>query len=79
VTEDGYAWILEPNLRLLVRSNLPITAKSFNDSQLMFRRAEDPNYPYPPGHYLPFPLSLVEVQGSGNFTVAIELLSSNPD
>jgi hypothetical protein len=79
VTQDGYAWTLEPNLQLLVRSSLPITTKSFNDSHLMFRRAEDPNYPYPPGHYLPFPLSLVEVQGSGNFTVAIELLSSIHD
>ena len=79
VTEEGYTWSLGPELHLLVRTNLPFNTYPFNESHPMFRRVEDPNYAYPPGHYLPFPVSLVEIQGSRNFTIEIKLLSSNPD
>jgi hypothetical protein len=33
---------------------------------------ENPDGEYPPGHYFPFPFSLVTVRGEGEFTIWIE-------
>ena len=54
-----------------VTSDIPIRAYSFTDSMSTLGVPENPNYDYPPGHYLPFPLILVEFDGQGEFNIQI--------
>lgn len=49
---------------------------SFMDSPAPITRQEDPNYDYPRGHYLPFPLALVQVTASNEQTIEIRLVSN---
>jgi len=40
---------------------------SFSDSSRSLSKPENPNFDYPPGHYLPFPMTVVEFHGRGDF------------
>lgn len=44
----------------------------FLDSQQFFAYPEDPNQSYPPGHYLPFPITLLNLQVRSGCQVLIE-------
>jgi hypothetical protein len=46
----------------------------FTASRSLVGTVEDPNRDYPPGHFLPFPMAVVEVQGSRDIILTIELL-----
>lgn len=57
---------LLPRIQLVAASS---QQESFYDSYKWMRQPEDPSFEYPPGHYLPFPIALLTVQGAESFSV----------
>jgi hypothetical protein len=49
----------------------PVRLASFTDSLDVLQEPEDPNRAYPPGHYLPFGMALVEVAAEGKVQIWI--------
>lgn len=70
----GSSWTWGPGngSRLEVRTDAHLSADAFTFSRLFLGGPEDPNQEFPPGHYLPFPFSLVTVRGEGMFTIWLE-------
>jgi hypothetical protein len=68
-TGDGWSWRIDPGPGVEIQSSGRISAAAFTDSHALLSEVEDPNYDYPPGHYLPFPLALVNVYGEGDFYI----------
>jgi hypothetical protein len=54
-----------------LRTQVDFFEFAFNDSHEVMSLPEDPNYDYPRGHYLPFPMAMVEIQTSQDFSVDI--------
>jgi hypothetical protein len=73
---DGntWSWALAGGPQVQVDSSTPLAAHSFVDTFDRMDRVEDPNFEFPPGHFLPFPLSLVEVEVEGVTTVEVRLV-----
>ncbi|MGD0879196.1 MAG: hypothetical protein ABSA01_13765 [Anaerolineales bacterium] len=68
---DAWTWNLTGGSRVEVSSDATLTAEAFTAAIPFLSSSEDPNLDYPKGDYLPFPLSLVMIQSSGNFRVEI--------
>jgi hypothetical protein len=56
-----------------VRSTNLINAFTFNATRSALSYPEDPNYDYSLGHYLPYPMALVKINASENYTIDIIL------
>jgi hypothetical protein len=69
----GWTWGLVNGIQVEVLTEAVLSAQSFTDSFPILSQSEDPDRAYPGGHYLPFPLSVVNLQGSGNFSVQIRV------
>jgi hypothetical protein len=70
---DGYRWKVEGGPSVEIRSYARLRVYPFSDSRSKLSAPEDPNFTYPVGHYLPFPLILVEAKSPGGFYVEITL------
>lgn len=70
-TKDSFIWGLNDGLTIEIRSTAPMTSHDFTESRSSITIPENPNLDYPAGHYLPFPMALVDVRGSGRFTIQI--------
>jgi hypothetical protein len=68
---DSWTWGLVDGSRLRVRTDAPFAAQGFTAAIPFLSRPENPNLDYPPGHYYPFPLSIVEIHADGDFIVEI--------
>jgi hypothetical protein len=73
-SSDFYMWGLDRAINLEIRTTATLYAKDFTQSRLLLSKPENPNLDYPPGHFLPFPLALVEVNGNGSFLSEILVL-----
>ncbi len=71
---NGWAWGLESGFSVGIRTSGELSTRVFTASRSELRLPEDPNYPYPAGHYLPYPLALVEIRGEGQFDIQIHWL-----
>jgi hypothetical protein len=71
----SWAWGITPGPRVAIQTTGALTAQSFRASHPALSAPEDPNFDYPPGHYLPFPLALVEISGEGDISIALEVNS----
>jgi hypothetical protein len=71
LTPHTWSWGLQDGIRAEVSSQTGLSAQGFTSAWPFARLAEDPNLAYPPGHYLPFPISLVAMAGAGQFEVQI--------
>jgi len=67
----AWTWGLVNGLQVEVRSGAVLSTQSYTDSFPYLSQPEDPDRAYPGGHYLPFPLSVVDLQGSRDFSVQI--------
>jgi len=67
----AWTWSLTGGSRVEVSSDATLSAEAFTAAIPFVSSSEDPNLDYPKGDYLPFPLSLVTIQSSGNFSVEI--------
>jgi hypothetical protein len=70
----GRALVRAGSLAVQVTTTGSLNVNAFSDSRAQLRLAEDPNFPYPAGHFLPFPLALVEIQSAGDFEVEIRVI-----
>lgn len=62
----GMEWGIEAPHKITFQSNAgPVQIRSFTDSSAWMQQPENPDQNYPPGHFLPFPLAVIEIQ-SGN-------------
>ncbi len=73
-TPGVWIWGLVNGLQVEVHSNAILSAQNFTDSQSFLPGPENPDQAYPGGHYLPFPLSVVTVQGNTDFSVQITMI-----
>jgi len=68
---DGLTWQIIGGPRLIVHSSAPASLDPFTASLTDLHRTEDPNFEYPPGHYLAFPVAVVEIEAEDDFQVEI--------
>ena len=61
-TPGGIAWGLQDGQMVTIQFDGEITLMAFNQSLSLLSSPEDPDFAYPPGHYVPFPMAIVEVQ-----------------
>jgi hypothetical protein len=66
-----FLWGIIKGETVEIRATNPLNLYSFNDTRAMLSLPEDPNYDYPPGHYLPYPMSLVEISSTEKYAVDI--------
>jgi len=71
LVSDSWTWSQTNGIQVEVVSTSSISVHSFTDSLPYLSLPENPDLDYPAGHYVPFPLSIVAVQGTGNFSVQI--------
>jgi hypothetical protein len=71
ISTSAFTWGLAGGVQVNVRSQAMLSAQSFTDSFAFLSQPEEPDRPYPGGHYLPFPLSVINIQGSGYFRLQI--------
>jgi hypothetical protein len=69
--ESGFTWYLQGGPRLELFSDRNINVKAFVDSREEVFLPENPNYEYPPGHFLPFPMLLAELTAGGEFSIKL--------
>ena len=67
----AWTWSLAGGSSVEVRSEATLAGEGFISAIPFLSLSEDPNLDYPKGDYLPFPISLVTIQGDGNFSVEI--------
>jgi hypothetical protein len=79
--EGGYQFTRAGQNKVAVISSTPLNVHSFADSSGTLAIPEDPNYDYPPGHYLPFPVNVIDYHGQGDFNLHIQPAwqSNNPE
>lgn len=73
LSANAWEWGPRQGLRLEVRASARLWAQGYPSSLIFLARPENPNLDYPPIHYLPFPLSLVEVRGQTPFEIHLEV------
>jgi hypothetical protein len=74
LSSEGWSWQVTPGLKAMVQSSTPLKAQTFLDSRPFLGQTEDPNLDYPAGHFLIFPLALVDFSGQEDFYVEVNLL-----
>jgi len=68
----GVVWGVENGPMISVQAEGAVTMWAFNESLSVLSSPEDPDYGYPPGHYIPFSMAVVEVGISGDYSLSIE-------
>lgn len=71
-TVSTWKWGAVPAIE--VQATAPLRAQTFLDSRRRMGLVEDPNSEFPPGHYLPLSLALLEVETSGTLAFALRLI-----
>jgi len=66
-----WTWGLNNGIQAEVITDAMLSAQSFTDSFPYLSQSEEPDRAYPGGYYLPLPLSVVDLHGSGIFSVQI--------
>jgi hypothetical protein len=72
-TLESWAWGVAGGPRVAIRTTGVLNAQAFNASYDAVGLPEDPNFAYPPGHYLPFPMALAVVRGEGAFDIELTI------
>lgn len=75
--DDSVRWHLKDSIVTQVRANGQPQLTSFLESKEYMDQPEDPNRDYPPGHYLPFPIALVEVPIANRSPVVITIFTDD--
>ncbi len=70
----GFSWGPQDSLKLVVQAEGPVSIRAFNESLTWLTQPEDPDFAYPAGHYLPFPLAMVQISGPDKFTIQLDII-----
>jgi hypothetical protein len=73
-TTDSYQWGLADDISIIISSTTPLVAWDFTGSRSLSSAPENPDQEYPPGHFLPFPLALVQTTGIGGFSIELSMI-----
>lgn len=60
-TLDGWIWGISEGPEVEITSNGKVKLHPFTSSQDTLNERENPNFEYPPGHFIPFPIAIAEV------------------
>ncbi|MGA2505163.1 MAG: hypothetical protein ABSG01_13825 [Anaerolineales bacterium] len=71
LTSNTWTWKQTKGIMVSVSATSPLSVESFTDSLPYLSQPENPDRTYPAGHYLPFPLSVIDIQGNDLITVRI--------
>lgn len=71
ISPGAWAWGLVNGLQVKVHTAAVLSTQSIMDAVPYLLQPEDPDRLYPGGHYMPFPLSVVNILGNGDFSVQI--------
>jgi hypothetical protein len=67
------SWRIDDHVQLVLHTINGFDVTSFLDSRNFLGRTEDPNYAYPQGHYLPYPLMLVQIKPESTLFLDFQL------
>lgn len=73
-TPNGIRWGLENGPMVSVQTEGAITMRAFNEALDLLTIPENPDFEYPPGHYVPFPMAIVEVEMKDGYFLRLERL-----
>ncbi len=73
-TPGGVAWGLENGSMVRIQVEGPLTVRAFNELLSLLGGPENPDFDYPPGHYVPFPMAIAEVEMRGGYFLRLERL-----
>jgi hypothetical protein len=71
-TPGGVAWGLGNGPMVRVQAQGQITMRAFNESLSLLAGPEGPDFSYPAGHYVPFPMAVVEVEARAGSILRLE-------
>jgi hypothetical protein len=69
----AYSWGIRSVEMINIQSDFQLEVNSFKDSEDSLQKEEDPNYDYPPGHYLPYPMSVIKISITDGSSFDIQL------
>ncbi len=70
-TGTSWEWSINDGVSIRASSSSPFTTQVFTESKELMGRTENPNYEYPAGHYLPFPIAVLELSANGQGSLEI--------
>ncbi|MBN1450104.1 MAG: hypothetical protein JW963_03740 [Anaerolineales bacterium] len=73
-TPSGVTWGLENGPMIKIQTERPIAIRAFNESLSLLANPEDPDFAYPPGHYVPFPMAIAKVEMQNGYFLRLERL-----
>ncbi|MBU0510766.1 MAG: hypothetical protein KJ638_03560 [Chloroflexi bacterium] len=73
-TPSGVAWGLENGSMVRIQAEGLVKMRAFNESLDLLAYPEDPDFEYPPGHYVPFPMAIAEVEMQDGYFLRLERL-----
>jgi hypothetical protein len=73
---NAWSWKQDdPESIEITASQAELTARSFLDSLSFMDQPEIPDRPYPPGHYTPIPLAVIDLKSEANPEITIRIIS----
>lgn len=72
-SSGGIIWGLGNGPMVEIQSAGEMTFHAFNESLSLLNTPEDPDFEYPPGHYVPFPMAVAEIKMDGSSTVQLAI------
>jgi hypothetical protein len=72
-TSGGLVWGLKNGPMVKIQFAGEITFHAFNESLSLLNTPEDPDFEYPPGHYIPFPMAVAELKMDGSSIVQLTI------
>ena len=72
-TSEGIQWEIKSDITVQLRSMNQMYIYPFNSAKSEMAFPEDPNFDYGRGHYLPYPMALVELQPNEDYSIDIVL------
>jgi hypothetical protein len=73
VNLEGYTWQIDEDIQVSLTTTDSVSLNTFRDSLSYLGGPEDPNFDYPPGHFIPFPLAIGEIAASGDLEIQIQV------
>jgi len=71
-TPNRIRWGLENELMVDIQTQGVVSMRTFNEDLSLLQGPENPDYSYPPGHYVPFPIAVVDVEMQDGYFLRVE-------
>jgi hypothetical protein len=69
----GWLWGLTDGPKVHLRTSGDLSLSAFSDSFEYMGQPENPDLDFPPGHFLPFPMALGEINARGEFVIHVAM------